>query len=138
MRKSAAMLAYVFIGWSCTSTGGRVGEPRARVATIATLAGAVEVLRGGHIDWAALRARDELFDEDRVRTFRGARAQLLFPGGSTLRVEEESLISLGAISMGGGIVVERGTVEGELKAGLRLDTPALEARTAPARDIVIQ
>jgi hypothetical protein len=48
-------------------------------------------------------------------------------------VEEESLISLG-----GGVTVERGAVAGELQAGLKLRTPAVEAESAPARDIVFR
>ena len=54
----------------------------------------------------------------------------MFDGGSALRVGEETMISFG-----GGVTVERGVVEGELSAGLRLKTPALEAETAPSRDI---
>jgi hypothetical protein len=45
---------------------------------------------------------------------------------------------MGAISLGGGIVVERGTVEGELQPGLKLRTPSVEAESVHARDIVIQ
>jgi hypothetical protein len=110
------------------------GEPRrARVAVLAGLSGAVDVLHAGSVDWARIATGAALFEDDRLRTFRGAWAHLLFDGGSTLRVEEESLISLG-----GGITVERGTVAGELQAGLRLKTPAAEAESTAKRDIVIQ
>jgi hypothetical protein len=97
------------------------------------LHGRVDVLRGGYVDWARLDDGGPLFEEDRMRTFKGAWAQLDFPGGSSLRVEEESLISLG-----GGVTVERGSVEGELQAGLKLRTPALEAETIGGRDIQFQ
>jgi hypothetical protein len=138
MRKGAAVLAYMVVV-SCRSPSAGTGvEPRARIATLASLNGSAEVLRGGAADWSPLQPGAEFFDEDRVRTFKGARASLSFPGGSSLRVEEESLISLGAISLGGGIVVERGTVEGELQPGLKVKTPSLEAETVSKRDIVIQ
>jgi hypothetical protein len=101
-----------------------------KVAMVQGLGGKVDVLRGGTVDWAGLTDGATLFEEDRLRTFKSAWARLVFEGGSTLRVEEESLISLG-----GGILVERGSVEGELAAGLRLRTPTLEAETATSRDI---
>jgi hypothetical protein len=94
------------------------------------LGGKVDVLRAGNVDWVSLPDGAPLYEEDRMRTFKSAWAQLVFDGGSSLRVEEESLISLG-----GGITVEQGTVEGELAAGLRLKTPTLEAETATSRDI---
>src|SRR5258706_90817 len=110
------------------------GEPtRAHVALLKGLSGSVDVLRAGAVDWFRPREGAALFEDDRLRTFRGAWASLIFDGGSALRVEEESLISLG-----GGVIIERGQVEGELQAGLRLKTTAMEAESAPARDIVIQ
>ena len=97
------------------------------------LGGTVDVLRGGAIDWVALGDGNGLFEDDRVRTFKAAWAQLAFDGGSSLRVDEETMISLG-----GGITVERGVVEGELQAGLRLKTPSLEAESVTPRDIVFR
>jgi len=94
------------------------------------LHGRVDVLRGGTVDWTALGDGTTLYEEDRMRTFRGAWARLDFPGGSSLRVQEETLIALG-----GGILVEHGVVEGELSAGLKLRTPTLEAESGAARDI---
>jgi hypothetical protein len=109
-------------------------EPaRSHVALLKGLSGAVDVLRAGAVDWVRPREGASLYEDDRLRTYRSAWASLLFDGGSALRVEEESLISLG-----GGIVIERGQVEGELQAGLRLKTSAMEAESAPSRDIVIQ
>ena len=104
-----------------------------RVADIVQLSGAVDVLRAGTVDWGRVGAGTPLHEDDRLRTFQGAWAQLAFVGGSTLRVEEESLISLG-----GGVIVERGVVQGELAAGLSLRTPSLEAETVPPRDIVFR
>ena len=94
------------------------------------LGGKVDVLRAGVVDWVSLGDGATLYEGDHLRTFTRAWARLVFVGGSTLRVEEESLIALG-----GGITVERGSIEGELAAGLRVKTPTLEAETATSRDI---
>jgi hypothetical protein len=94
----------------------------ARVATVRGLGGRVDVLRGGSADWGTLGDGAALFEADRLRTYRGAWAQLIMAGGSSLRVEEETLISLG-----GEIMVEHGTIAGELQPGLTVRTPTLEA-----------
>jgi hypothetical protein len=117
------------VSLSCRSgvdAGGAAAH--ARVATVHGMSGRVDVLRGGSSDWGALSDGTALFEDDRLRTFRGAWAQLELSGGSSLRVEEESLIYLG-----GEIMVERGTVAGELHPGLTLRTPTLEA--SAGRDI---
>jgi hypothetical protein len=130
----AAALVVIGLTWSCRPAADSRGlDPRNQVAALVALGGPVDVLRSGTVDWAQTAPGTALYDDDRVRTFRGAWAQLAFVGGSTLRVEEESLISLG-----GGVTVERGTVAGELQAGLKLRTPAVEAESAPARDIVFR
>jgi len=103
---------------------------RVRVAMVQGLGGKVDVLRGGAVDWVALADGSGLYEDDRMRTFKGAWARLQFDGGSSLRVGEETMITFG-----GGVTVERGVVEGELAAGLRLKTPTLEAETATSRDI---
>jgi hypothetical protein len=108
-------------------------ERRTPVALLKGLSGTVDVSRAGSVDWVRAHRGAALFEDDRLRTFKGAFADLLFDGGSVLKVEEESLISLGA-----GVTVERGAVAGELHAGLKLMTPALEAEASPVRDIVIQ
>ena len=116
---------------ACHSGGdGAGGATRVRVAMVQGLGGKVDVLRGGAVDWVALGDGSGLYEDDRMRTFKGAWAKLTFDGGSALRVGEETMISFG-----GGITVERGVVEGELAAGLRLKTPTLEAETATSRDI---
>jgi hypothetical protein len=136
MRKLAAALT-VLLWLSCRSPGARFDDAR-KVATIVDLSGSVQVLRGGSSDWGAIQKAAELYDEDRLRTFKGGKALLRFANGSSLKVDEESLISLGALSLGGGIVVERGTVEGELQPGLKVRTPSAEAESAKPRDIVFQ
>ena len=116
---------------SCRSGGDAPGAAaRERVALVQGLGGKVDVLRGGAIDWVALGDGNGLYEDDRLRTFKGAWAKLVFSGGSGLRVGEETMISFG-----GGVTVERGVVEGELSAGLRLKTPSLEAETVTSRDI---
>jgi hypothetical protein len=132
-RQSLA-LAMFAVGLSCHPSGGDSTQAtRSHVARISSLAGTVDVLRGGAVDWARASAGESLFEDDRVRTFKTASAQLTFDDGSSLRVDEESLITLG-----GGITVERGSVAGELQAGLRLKTPSLEAESVPPRDIVFR
>ena len=116
---------------SCHSGGDGGGmAARARVALVQGLGGRVDVLRGGAVDWVGLGDGGGLYEDDRMRTFKGAWARLQFEGGSSLRVGEETMITFG-----GGVTVERGVVEGELAAGLRLKTPTLEAETATSRDI---
>ncbi|HXU74041.1 MAG TPA: hypothetical protein VN947_32195 [Polyangia bacterium] len=116
---------------SCRSGGDAPATAaRERVALVTGLGGKVDVLRGGAIDWVTLGDGNGLYEDDRLRTFKGAWARLALDGGSSLRVGEETMISFG-----GGVTVERGVVEGELAAGLRLKTPALEAETATSRDI---
>jgi hypothetical protein len=80
----------------------------------------------------------QLFDDDRLRTFKHATATLAFTNGSSLRVDEESLISLGELSLGGSITVERGTVEGEIQPGMKVRTPAAEAEATSGRDLVFR
>jgi len=124
-------------GISCHSAAGP-DERQKEVALVSLLRGTVEVLRGSGVDWRPLVLDARLYDDDRVRTYKGASATLTFTGGSSLRIDEESLIALGAIAQGGGVFVEKGTVEGELQAGLKVKTPALEAESVSVRDIVIQ
>jgi hypothetical protein len=115
--------------------GGAPSSERASppLAVVRSLGGSVHALRAGAVDWSAVAAGARLYEDDRLRTFASAWAQLELAGGSTLRVEEESLIALG-----GGITIERGSVAGELAAGLRLRTPTLEAETGAARDITFR
>jgi hypothetical protein len=128
---AVAMPLVVVAGGSCRSGSDAVGRARAtQAALVQGLGGKVDVLRAGVVDWVALPDRAPLYEDDRMRTFKGAWARLVFEGGSSLRVGEESLIALG-----GGITVEKGAVEGELAAGLLLRTPTLEAGAATARDI---
>jgi hypothetical protein len=119
---------------ACRGGNGESGQAlRGHVARIVSLSGAVDILRTGGVDWGRATGTEDLYEDDRVRTFKTAWAQLAFDEGSSLRVDEESLITLG-----GGITVERGSVAGELQAGLRLKTPSLEAESVAPRDIVFR
>ena len=130
VRAATSVFAIALLG-SCHSGGDGTGAvARARVAMVQGLGGKVDVLRGGAVDWVSLTDGSGLYEDDRMRTFKGAWAKLGFEGGSALRVGEETMISFG-----GGITVERGKVEGELAAGLRLKTPTMEAETATSREI---
>jgi len=130
VRAMRAVLGIALLA-SCRSGGDGAGAAaRVRVAMVQGLGGKVDVLRAGAVDWVTLGDGNGLYEDDRMRTFKGAWAKLAFEGGSALRVGEETMISFG-----GGVTVERGVVEGELAAGLRLKTPTLEAETATSRDI---
>jgi hypothetical protein len=119
---------------ACRGGNGDSGQAlRGHVARIVSVSGAVDILRTGAVDWVRARGTEDLYEDDRVRTFKTAAAQLAFDEGSSLRVDEETLITLG-----GGITVERGSVAGELQAGLRLKTPSLEAESVAPRDIVFR
>ena len=115
--------------------GGAPSSERASpaLAVVRSLGGTVHALRAGAVDWTRIDNGAQLYEDDRLRTFARAWAQLELTGGSSLRVEEESLIAFG-----GGITIEHGSVAGELAAGLRLRTPTLEAETAAARDIIFK
>jgi len=129
--RSAPALLLLALASAChSSADGPSGTARERIALVQGLGGRVDVLRGGAVDWVTLGSGNGLYEDDRLRTFKGAWARLVFDGGSALRVGEETMISFG-----GGVLVERGVVEGELAAGLRLKTPTLEAETATSRDI---
>jgi hypothetical protein len=125
-----ALLAVALLASSCHSRPETPSAARERIAQVQGLGGKVDVLRGGDVDWVTLGDGSGLYEDDRLRTFKGAWARLNIDGGSSLRVGEETMISFG-----GGVTVERGVVEGELAAGLRLRTPALEAETVTARAI---
>jgi hypothetical protein len=116
---------------ACHSSSESAGVPsRIRAAIVQGLGGKVDVLRAGSVDWTTLSDGAPLYEDDRLRTFKSSWTKLVFDGGSSLRVNEESLIAIG-----GGVTIERGAVEGELAAGLRLRTPTMEAETVPSRDI---
>ena len=130
VRPLSALLALALLV-SCRSGGDGAGAgARVRVALVQALGGKVDVLRGGAVDWVTLGEGSAMYEDDRMRTFKGAWARLAFEGGSALRVGEETMISFG-----GGVTIEHGVVEGELAAGLRLKTPTLEAEAATSRDI---
>ena len=130
MRLPGAWVFMALLTASCHDAPEAAPAARERIALVQGLGGKVDVLRGGAVDWVALNDGAGLYDRDRLRTFKGAWARLAIEGGSALRVGEETMIAFG-----GGVTVERGVVEGELAAGLRLRTPALEAETVTSRAI---
>lgn len=126
-------LAVLTVSLACRPAGPHDETVRTHVARMTAMSGTVDVLHAGAVDWVRGAPDAELYEDNRLRTFKSAWAQLTFDAGSSLRVDEESLITLG-----GGVLVERGSVMGELAAGLRLKTPAAEAETVPARDLVFR
>lgn len=129
MRVVAGLLL-TLCGACHSSSDSAVVATRVRAAVVQGLGGEVDILRSGSVDWATLADGAPLYEDDRMRTFKSSWARLVFDGGSSLRVNEESLIAIGS-----GVTIERGAVEGELAAGLRLRTPTMEAETLSSRDI---
>src|ERR1700736_2148636 len=87
-------LAMVAVGLSCRPSGPDAQQPqRTHVARVASTSGAVDVLRAGLVDGTRAGNTAELYEDDRLRTFKGAVAQLIFDEGSSLRVEEETMIT---------------------------------------------
>jgi hypothetical protein len=134
MATARGSVVVVLLAVACRPNGGDGHDStRIHVARMTGRAGAVDVLRGGSVDWSRAGDTTDLYEDDRLRTFKSAWAQLAFDEGSTLRVDEESLITLGS-----GVLVERGSVAGLLQQGLKVQTPAAEAESVAPRDIVFR
>src|SRR5215471_11101744 len=95
VRGARRVLVLAVLAASCHSGDGGSIATRARVALVQGLGGKVDVLRGGAVDWVALPDGSGLYEDDRMRTFKGAWARLQFDGGSSLRVGEETMITFG-------------------------------------------
>jgi hypothetical protein len=63
-----------------------------RYASLSFLAGDVKVQRSGDMNWTGGEPKMRLASGDRVRTFGGSRAEVLFDDGSVLKIKPDSLI----------------------------------------------
>ena len=70
--RGARALFVIALLASCHSAGDGGGvAARVRIAMVQGLGGKVDVLRGGAVDWVALVDGSGLYEDDRMRTFKG-------------------------------------------------------------------
>ncbi len=75
--------------------GGTQNLVEQRFATLAFVTGEVKVQRMGEMNWMSSESKMRLSTGDRVRTFGGARAEVVFDDGSVLKIKPDSLIIIG-------------------------------------------
>ena len=73
-------------------TGTGEAEVRQRTATVNSARGKVEVLRSGEMSWRSIADGGPLSVGDRIRTYSGAYAEVVFDDGSSLNIKPDSLI----------------------------------------------
>ena len=86
-------------------------------ALLAGLEGQVQVKRADAVGWEDAAAGLELAAEDKVRTMKGASARLEFQGGSTVLLDEESLVSVAASAGAAAVRLLEGRVDADVIAG---------------------
>lgn len=75
--------------------GGDESFIERRYATLSFLTGDVKVQRSKSMNWISAQLKMKLETGDRVRTFGGSRAEVLFDDGSVLKIKSDSLIVIG-------------------------------------------
>lgn len=114
-------------------------------ATLGTITGEVTVKRAAGDEWIAAREAMELFENDKLRTARGASAQLRFVSGSVLTVGEDALVGIAELRPKPGVdasdlTVLKGRIDAELadprSQSLVVTTPSATVRAG--REIVFQ
>ncbi len=124
--------------------GPQVEEAPPR-AHLATFEGEVAVKRAAGDAWVGATAAMVLFENDKVRTARGARAQIRFASGSLLAVGEDALVGIAEARPPPGqhpadITVLKGRIDAELTdsqtQSLTVSTPGATVRAG--REIVFQ
>jgi hypothetical protein len=127
--------------------GDNVGEIiEKRYATLSYLDGDVRFQRAMELNWEEARPNLRLSTGDRVRTFGGARAEVLFDDGSVLKIKPDSLIIIGDLTENLRTKVRRSSVrlmvsniEADIKKGVvgdsrfRLEMPSAVAEVDRAR-----
>ena len=63
-------------------------------AFIASIAGRVEVKKAGTNTWGFAKVKQKLFDNDMLRTYKGAKTKIMYDDGSIIIVREETQILL--------------------------------------------
>jgi hypothetical protein len=130
-----------------SSGSGQVsGVPaRARRAVLLAPAGTVTVKRADGDAWIPAVERMELFENDKVRTARGAAAQLRFETGSSLTLSEDALVGVAEPRPRPGdevsdVTVLKGRIDAELphpdRQSITVTTPSATVRAG--REIVFQ
>ncbi|HYX91357.1 MAG TPA: FecR domain-containing protein [Myxococcaceae bacterium] len=122
--------------------GAEVRRPR---ATLATVTGAVTVKRAAGDSWTSAVEGMDLFENDKVRTARGASAQVRFESGSALTISEDALVGIAEprprpVGDGSDVTVLKGRIDAELPnpkdQSLVVATPSATVRAG--REIVFQ
>lgn len=120
-------------------------DPRPARATLTALTGAVTVKRAAGDAWTAAVEGMQLFENDKVRTARGASAQVRFESGSALTVSEDALVGIAEPRGRAGadpsdVTVLKGRIDAELADpkthSLVVTTPSATVRAG--REIVFQ
>jgi hypothetical protein len=79
--------------------GPREGETvEQRFASLSMVDGDVKVQRANDMEWIGAEKKMKLATGDRVRTFGGSSAEVLFDDGSILRIKPDSLIIIGDLT----------------------------------------
>lgn len=117
-------------------------EPR---ATLGAVTGEVTVKRAAGDDWRPASEAMKLFENDKVRTARGASVQIRFTNGSLLTVGEDALVGVAEARPRPGVeasdlTVLKGRIDAELpdprSQSLVVTTPSATVRAG--REIVFQ
>ncbi len=114
-------------------------------AVLASLSGEVSVKRAAGDAWVTASERMDLFENDKVRTARGAGAEIRFVSGSVLAVGEDALLGIAETRPAPGqdptdVTVLKGRIDAELadptSQSLTVTTPSATVRAG--REIVFQ
>ncbi|MGC4114038.1 MAG: hypothetical protein QM765_05150 [Myxococcales bacterium] len=138
--RALALLAMPVVA-GCGLWGGSAGEADAGrllgiVATCAAVAGDVQVRRVGEAFWEPALLGTTLREGDWLRTGPGSRSRIALVGGTSLRVDANSVVEIGLLRTGAGsrpvVALEAGTVQSH-HAGAGTVSPPLAFRTPDGR-----
>jgi ferric-dicitrate binding protein FerR (iron transport regulator) len=118
-------------------------KPLAR-AKLRGLRGEVTVKRAAGDEWTPVTEGQELFENDKVRTAKGAGAVLEFANGTTAKLDENALIGIAETAARSGeatdVTLLRGRIDAEMERdsnqSLSVSTPSATVRGG--REIVFQ
>ena len=136
---------------ACTPDGNgsaadaSVAEGPSARARLKQHSGDVSIKRAAADDWVTAGPTDELFENDKVRTARGANAVVTFANGSEVALGQDALIAIAETRARPGtdrtdLTVFKGRIDAELlnadDQSLTVSTPAATVRAG--REIVFQ
>ena len=128
-----------------TAPDASVAEAPAARARLKGQTGDVSIKRAAGDDWVSATGTDELFENDKVRTARGATALLVFANGSEVALGGDALIAIAETRPRPGtdrtdLTVFKGRIDAELEnansQSLTVGTPSATVRAG--REIVFQ